>query len=292
MARMMSVDLSMTITAAVPSADFVSRAAVEIHQQRVALIGAGRHQRHRRAAGDHGEQIVPAAAHAAGMRLDQFAQAECPSPLRRCTGFSTWPEMQNSLVPVLFGPADAGEPGGAAPHDVGHHRDRLDVVDRGRAAIEADIGRERRLQPRLALLAFQAFQQRRLLAADIGAGAVVDVEVEVPAVDVVLADQLGLIGLVDRRLQALALADEFAAHVDVAGMGAHGEAGDQAALDQQMRIVPHDLAVLAGAGLGFVGIDDEIMRPLVRLLGHERPFQAGREAGAAAARAGPTPSPR
>jgi hypothetical protein len=41
------------------------------------------------------------------------------------------------------------------------------------------------------------------------------------------------------------------------------EAGDQAALDQRVRIVAHDVAVLAGARLGFVGIDDEIMRPAV-----------------------------
>jgi hypothetical protein len=32
----------------------------------------------------------------------------------------------------------------------------LDVVDRGRAAIEARAGRERRLEARLALLAFEA----------------------------------------------------------------------------------------------------------------------------------------
>ena len=51
-----------------------------------------------------------------------------------------------------------------------------------------------------------------------------------------------------------------------------------------MRIVAHDLPVLAGAGLGFVGIDDEIVRPRrIGGLRHERPFQAGREAGAAAA---------
>ncbi len=67
----------------------------------------------------------------------------------------------------------------------------LDIVDRGRAAIEADIGREWRLQPRLALLALEAFEQRCLFAADIGAGAVMDVDVEVLAVVVVLADQLG-----------------------------------------------------------------------------------------------------
>ena len=110
-----------------------------------------------------------------------------------------------------------------------------------------------------------------------------DVEVERPAVDVVLADQPRLIGLVDRGLQALALADEFAADVDVAGVRGHGRAGVEAALDQEMRVVPHHLAVLAGAGLGLVGIDHEIMRAVVGLLlGHERPFQPGREAGAAA----------
>ena len=54
---------------------------------------------------------------------------------------------------------------------------------------------------------------------------------------------------VDRALKALALADEFATDIDVAIVHAHGAAGDQTAFDQQMRIVPHDLAVLAGAGL-------------------------------------------
>src|SRR5262249_43832784 len=78
-----------------------------------------------------------------------------------------------------------------------------------------------------------------------------------------------------------ALADELAADVDVARLGPHGAPGYQAALDQEMRIVPHDLAVLAGAGLRLVGIDHEIMRA-VGLLGHERPLEPGREAGAAA----------
>ena len=94
-------------------------------------------------------------------------------------GLFTWPEMQNSLVPVLLGrPMPANQ---AAPRRriVRRDRDDLDVVDGGRAAIEPDIGRERRLQPRLALLAFEAFQQRGLFAADIGAGAVMDVEIEI-----------------------------------------------------------------------------------------------------------------
>src|SRR4029077_3680455 len=59
-------------------------------------------------------------------------------------------------------------------------------------------------------------------------------------------------------------------------------AGDQAALDEKMRIVPHDLAIFAGAGLRLVGIDHEIMRTAIGLLGHERPFQSGRESRATA----------
>src|SRR5262249_9738479 len=68
-----------------------------------------------------------------------------------------------------------------------------------------------------------------------------------------------------------------------AGARPHREAGDQAALDEEMRIVPHDLAVLAGTGLGLVGIDHEIARPpVLRFLRHERPLHAGGKAGAAA----------
>src|ERR1700683_2270864 len=111
----------------------------------------------------------------------------------------------------------------------------------------------------------------------------VDDDVEIPAVDVVLPDELRLKGLLDCRLQPLALADEFAAYVDVAIVHTHGAAGDQAAFDQQMRIVAHDLTVLAGTGLGLVGIDHEVMRPARRFLRHERPFQSGWKADAAAA---------
>ena len=216
------------------------------------------------------------------MRVDQFAEGDA----HRLFDVARLLDMAGDAEELgadIVRPADAGEPGRAPAQDVRRNRDRLDVVDRGRAAVEAHIGRERRLQPRLALLAFEALQQRRLLAADVGAGAVVHVEIERKAVHVVLADQLRLIGLIDRGLQPLALADELAAHVDVAGVRAHREARDQAALDQQMRIVPHDLAVLAGAGLGLVGVDDEVVRPAVVLLRHERPLQPGREAGAAAA---------
>src|SRR6202035_4855744 len=197
-------------------------------------------------------------------------------------GRSPWPEMQNNLVPTLLGRPMAANH--AAPQDIRRDRNRFDIVDRRGAAIEADIGGEWRLQPRHALFAFEAFQERGLFAADIGARAVRHIEVERPAVDIVLADQLCLIGLIDRGLQMLALPDELAAHIDIAGVSPHREAREQAPLDQKMRIVPHDLAVLAGAGLGLVGIDHEVAGPAVgRFLRHERPFQPGRETRPAAA---------
>lgn len=65
-------------------------------------------------------------------------------------------------------------------------------------------------------------------------------------------------------------------------MRAHGETGDHAAFDQRMRIVAQDFAVLAGAGFGFVGVDDEVMRTAVIFLRHEGPFETRREASAAA----------
>ena len=145
-------------------------------------------------------------------------------------GVFTWPTSMNSLVPTLLGrPKDENQ---AAPRRrmVGATAIEFDIVDRRRAAVEAHIGRKRRLQARLALLALEAFQQRRLFAADIGAGAVMDVDVEIVAVLVVLADQPGVIGLVDRALQRLALADELAAHIDVGRDRAHGEAGDAGSL--------------------------------------------------------------
>src|SRR5260370_15585935 len=231
--------------------------------------------------------ILPSAANAAAMALEQFPERD---PHRLCDVAGTLDMAGNAkqLCPDIVGAADGGEPGRAASQNVRRDRDRLDVVDRGRTAVETDIGREWRFQARLAFFALQAFQQRRLFAADIGAGAVRHIEVERPAVDIVLADQLCLIGLIARGLQMLTLADEFAADVDVAGMRAHREAREQAAFDQEMRIMPHDLAVLAGAGLGLIGIDHEIARPAVGgFLPHERPCQPGRKARAApAAQAG------
>ena len=224
-------------------------------------------------------------------RVDQLAEGQAHR-LLHVAGLVHVAGDAEELGADVVRAADAGEPGCAAAQDRAGDRDRLDVVDRRRAAVEAHIGRERRLQPRHALLAFHALDERRLLAADIGACAVVDVEVEGIAVDVVLADELRLIGLVHGALERMTLGDVLAADIDVGRVRAHGEGGDEAAFDEKMRIVPHDLAVLTGARLRLVGVHDEVVRTPVRLLRHERPFQARRESLRRRGRAGPTPSSR
>src|SRR5215217_1455039 len=229
-----------------------------------------------------GEEIVPAAADAAAMLfndvLERFAQGFLEG--RRLVHMARDHEQ---LGADIVRTADGIEPGAGATEDFGDDGDRLDVVHGGRVAIDAHAGRERRLETGLALLAFERFHQGGFFAADVGAGAVMDDDVQIPAVYIVLADQLGVVGFLNGLLKTLALAHELAAHVDEGKVRIHGAGCQQAPLDQMVRIVAQDLAVLARAGLGFVGVDEEIMRAAIADLGHEAPLEAGGEASAATA---------
>ena len=118
--------------------------------------------------------------------------------------------------------AEGGEgiaPVGDDPGQVGH---RLDVVDDRRLAVEADGGGEvRGLDPREAALSLEALEQRRLLAADVGAGAGMDHEVEgVTGAEDVGAERAVRVGLVARLLQALEAEGELASAVDEGLLGA------------------------------------------------------------------------
>src|SRR5690606_17636123 len=66
-------------------------------------------------------------------------------------------------------PAEARPPVDAPLDDVADPEQRLDIVDQGRPAEQADLGREWRLVPGQAAPPLDAFQHRRFLAADIGA---------------------------------------------------------------------------------------------------------------------------
>ena len=78
-------------------------------------------------------------------------------------------------------PSERREPSSAAAANIRRDGHCFDVGDGGGAAEDAHVGGERRLQPRLALLALQTLDQGRFLAADVGACAPVDEHVEVVA---------------------------------------------------------------------------------------------------------------
>ena len=190
-------------------------------------------------------------------------------------GFTTLPEIEKIAVPGAVGaPVFANSAAPIVEHDR-ERRDRADVVHLRRRVVEPLHRRERRPRARLAAAALERIEQRRLLAADVRAGAAVDDDADV-------AEQPGRLRLVDRRLHDLVLGQVLAADVDEDVLRLDRVRGDQAALDQPVRHLVHHLAVLERARLGLVGVDDDVLR-LRRLARDQRRLPADREAGAAAA---------
>ena len=93
----------------------------------------------------------------------------------------------------------------------------------------------------------------------------------------ILADQARIISLLNRGIENARFIMEFTAHVDICGHSAHRKTGDQTAFNQLVRVVAHDLPILAGARLGFIRVDDQIGRTPGIFFRHERPFEAGRK---------------
>jgi hypothetical protein len=91
----------------------------------------------------------------------------------------------------------------------------LDVVHRGRLVEVAAGDGEGRADARPARLAFQRLDQRGFLAADIGAGAEVDLDVEIEALaEDVGTQQIGRAPCRQRRLQRFQQVAVFAAQVE------------------------------------------------------------------------------
>ena len=175
----------MTIVAQVPRPEPAALIGVEVHRQRHHLLG--RHHGARRAAGDHRLQLA-AAAHAA-RDLEQLGERDAERQLVVAGLLDVARHREDRRAARAFH-AEIREPLRALAQDRRNRRDALRVVDRRRRAVQAEVRRERRLEARLALLALERLEQRRLLAADVRAGADerVDVQVDAGAVDV-LAEQ-------------------------------------------------------------------------------------------------------
>ncbi len=144
-------------------------------------------------------------------------------------------------------------------------------------------GRQRRLGTHDALLALEALEHRRLLAAHVGAGAQVkfDVEVKIASLDI-LAKPAGFPGRLQGTGENGMRQRILGAKVNVALAGADGEAGDRHRLDQAKRVAFHQDAIRERPRIAFVRVAGNVLLIGSRIR-DRAPLDAGREARAAAA---------
>ncbi len=165
----------------------------------------------------------------------------------------------------------------AVLHDPGDRGKRLSVVDRGRAAEHAVTGRERRLETRLTLLAFDRLDQRGLFAADISAIAMNGIKIKTEiGTEQLLADEACLASLCQRLLESLVIFPDLAMNIVVTDACTQRIGGNRHALDQLVRVVTDDVAVLECAGLTLVRIADQIFDAVI-VTRHETPFETSRK---------------
>ncbi len=196
--------------------------------------------------------------------------------------FTTRPARANTFVPRLLPIRDRRVPVRALAQDRRHVGEGLDVVDQGRAVEQARDGRVRRPRPRIAALALDRGDERRLLAAHERPGTEADLHVEGERrVGDAGTEPAGPLGLPDRGPQAGDGERVLRAAVDVALGGVDREGGDRHALEDAVGVALEDAAVHERPGVALVGIADDVLLRALRL-GDGGPLEGGRVARPAA----------
>jgi len=87
-----------------------------------------------------------------------------------------------------------------------------------------------------------------------------DVEIDVRCEDV-LAEQTGRVSLLERRASKRGMGSprKLAAHIVVSHRLVGGVGADRQSLDQRMRVVAQNVAIVAGAGLALVRVAHEVL---------------------------------
>ena len=171
---------------------------------------------------------------------------------------------------------------------MGQGAQSFDVVDDCRLAMESGNGRKGRPGAGHPALPFDRGDERGLLAADKGAGPLLDpdVEAEVRPQDV-LPEDAELPHLDDRFLQSLDGQRVFGADVDIALTGADRVGGDEHPFEDGVGVALDQGPVHEGSGVALVGVADEVAL-VARHFPAGQPLPPGRKSRpAAAAQAGP-----
>src|SRR5439155_9876384 len=135
----------------------------------------------------------------------------------------------------------------------------------------------RGLDPWITALSFQGLDQAGFLAANVSAGAAMDVNLEIiPAAQDVLAQEILCARFGEGSIENLRPIHELAAYIYIGEVHVIRIARDDHALDQLVWVFVNDLLVLESPRLGFIGVANQVNR-LPALPIHERPLQSARK---------------
>ena len=211
--------------------------------------------------------------HAATVFVDQFACSDAGR--RQLDPRLTHPTADAEAAQAASAVStESAEPGGASLEDVAHPEEGLEIVLKRRPSEETDFCDVGRAHAGFAALALDAFDHRRLFAADVGTCAAAQLDAR---------QRAGRIGLQagDLILQDRPAAVVLVAQIEVAGLDANRHRGYQHALEKSVRITLEIGPVLEGARLALVDIDGH--QPWAGLPAHDPPFATSRETRAAQA---------
>ena len=163
----------------------------------------------------------------------------------------------------------------------------FDVVDSGRLAEQTGFRRERRTNVGHTTLPLDGAEQRRLLAADKGAGPLLDMDLEIErSPKDIFAEKAFFLGLGNGQIQAFDGEGIFGAAVDIGLIGPGGKSTDGHPFENRMGIAFQSGSVHERARVAFIGVADHIL--FVGLVAVcKTPFESGGEPSSA-----PTPEAR
>ena len=209
--------------------------------------------------------------HAAAVLFDQFLGRDARRGQMHTRLFDSprYRERPQALAPVT---ALGSKPVGTLFQYLTHPMERFHVVLERGVAEEAHLRHIRRPQPRHAALALDRFDHRRLLPADVGAGAA-------PQVD--RRQGAGRIGLKrrDLALEDFAATRVLVAQVEIDFRNLHRPRRDDRAFEEAVRIALEIVAVFERPRLAFVDVDRH--EPRRGLVSHDAPLATCRETRAA-----------
>ena len=233
----------------------------------------------RRAAGLHGLDSGLARRAAADV-VDHLADGHPERHLDE-TRVADLSDQREDLGAGVSGHADLGVLGGAAIDDDPDVGQGLDIVDAGRAAVDAPLDGVGGPLSRLPHEPFHRPDEGGLLAAHEGARAANDLDVEIePRTENVGAEETELPCLAQCDHRVLDRQRILTANVDDAMGSTDRNAGDHHALEDRVWVALEQAAIHVGAGVALVTVADHVLGPVIVAGGpRELPLPPGRETG-------------